>query len=197
MSEFPKPDVASGGIRLDGDRMQALVVGLASGRRDKTTQGTCSPSCPGTDPMRHDSGPRPGTGPPRAMGTGLPAGPSPRPRIRALGRDTSVDVCSRLQGRGPAFRRPVRCPRITHSPLECDGLGMTSHAWCTGHVAGFANLHSNGRVLPFGVGTVGNSIGSANLCGLDLFHVRSGQSWWPSYKMDLGLLPFCERPNAH
>ncbi len=89
------------------------------------------------------------------------------------------------------------CPVPKYPLSECDGPGMTSHVWCTGHVAGCANLHSNGRVLPFGVGTVGNSIGSANLCGLDLFHVRSGQSWWPSYKMDLGLLPFCERPNAH
>lgn len=197
MSEFPKPDVASGGIRLDGDRMQALVVGLASGRRDKTTQGTCSTSARVRTPcaMTADPGPE--------LDHRVPWGQDCRPvrlhahgsgRLAAIPRWTcapgskgEVRLCEDLSG---AQGLPI-------TPLECDGLGMTSHAWCTGYVAGFANLHSNGRVLPFGVGTVGHSIGSANLCGLDLFHVRSGQSWRPSYKMDLGLLPFCERPNAH
>ncbi len=59
MSEFPKPDVASGGIRLDGDRMQALVVGLASGRRDKTTQGTCSTSARVRTPCAMTAAPGP------------------------------------------------------------------------------------------------------------------------------------------
>lgn len=191
MSEFPKQDVESGGIRLDGDRMQALVVGLASGRRDKTTQGTCSPSARVRTPCATTAAPGPD------LDRRVPWRQDCRPHGSGLLAAMPLWTCACAPGSKDEFRLFEDLPGAQVPLIRCDGPGMTSHAWCTGHVAGFANLHSNGRVLPFGVGTVGNSIGSANLCGLDLFHVRSGQSWRPSYKMDLELLPFCERPNAH
>lgn len=182
-SGLPKPSGASGsmgtGCRLLSCAWPAVGEMKLCG----------SPPLPGREPHAATgaSGPDPG----HRVPWRLDCRPADRPlHSRTRARLTALPSWTCASNSKDGFR-PLkdlrRYPGATPQ-LECDCPGMTSHAWCTGHVAGFANLHSNGRVLQFGVGTVGNWIGSANLCGPDMKQARTGQSRWPYYKMDLGLL---------
>jgi len=96
--------------------MPDLVMCLAGGRRDETMRES-SPAQART-PCR-DRGRRPGSRPPRAMETGLPAVRSAFTLTDpgALDRAAFVDVCFQLQGRVPAFERPAPIPRC-HAPIR-------------------------------------------------------------------------------